>query len=142
MNEPAHSRRDERGGAFVGVAEAGDGPVRAWRPKLFDDDGAQAILRMDLPLSFDDLVAALYATVVTDEDLTAADEDLRSLATVGVACTGLWGIRAQSDRIRREEADGIIESPDRLVRCRQRVREVFGATVPMVPSGQPGQVVA
>jgi len=82
------------------------------------------VLRIECPLSFDEMVAALYG-VVEERDIEG-DEDLCGSVVVAMLTGGLDGLKEQAARIRREELHGAIEAPAFLALCRLRVAALFG----------------
>ena len=93
-------------------------------PRWFDDDDAPFRLQIELPLTFEEMVAALY-NVVELADI-ASDEDLRGSVAVTVLIDGLTALMARVSKIRQDEQRHTIESPDFLAHCRLRVAELLG----------------
>lgn len=93
-------------------------------PRWFDDDDAPFRLQIELPLTFEEMVAALY-NVVELADI-ASDEDLRGSVAVTVLIDGLTALMARVSKIRQDEQRHTIESPDFLAHCRVRVAELLG----------------
>ena len=78
-------------------------------PRWFDDDDAPFRLQIQLPLTFEEMVAALY-NVVELADI-ASDEDLRGSVAVTVLIDGLTALMARVSKIRQDEQRHTIESP-------------------------------
>src|SRR5712692_10830963 len=77
--------------------------------RWFEAEGRPFILRVELPLAFDEMVAALYGTTVPG-DITG-DEDLIGAVVVTLTLEGLPALAERAARIRRDEQRGAIESP-------------------------------
>ena len=95
---------------------------------LGDDDRDQPlVLQLRLPVSADEMTAALYG----DEQLSpadlAADENVWGFAACAVAQDGMNHIERRADQIAVEEARGTLANPAWLELCRRRVAEVTGA---------------
>jgi hypothetical protein len=85
----------------------------------FDADGKPFVLRVEYPLTSEEMVAALYGVV--DPTDIASDEDLCGSVAVTLSLEGLPGLSVRVQRIRRAERAGSIESAPFLATCRQRV---------------------
>jgi hypothetical protein len=85
---------------------------------------------INLPLSLDEMVAALYRahSYLESRDLVTSD-DVRGHVALEVVLAGLAAVQDTVESIGRLEAMGRIESADWLALCRQRVRDVFGTAV-------------
>jgi hypothetical protein len=90
----------------------------------FDMDGRPFTLRVEYPLSFDEMVAAVYGTA--DLADLVSDEDLCGSVAVALSLEGLPGLSARVSKLRHAEGDGSIESAVFLATCRQRVAALFG----------------
>ena len=88
-------------------------------PEFSDLDGdGGGVLRIELPLSPTEMVAALYYSAgISCQDLVTAGDLWREIA-VTVACSGLGVIR---DRAAELVDPGNIAAPDWLRFCRERV---------------------
>lgn len=104
------------------------GPARRDGPPLlpavrgerwFDPDGRPFTLRVEIPLGFDEMVAALYGVAEPGEITTA--EAVTGCVAVTLALEGLPALAERAARIRHAEQRGTIESPQFLALCRQRV---------------------
>ena len=87
--------------------------------RWFEPEGRPFILRVELPLAFDEMVAALYG-IAEPGDITG-DEDLIGAVAVTVTLEGLPALTERAARIRHDEQHDAIESPAFLAQCRQRV---------------------
>jgi hypothetical protein len=88
--------------------------------------GDSALAWWEEALSLEQLVALLYENFLS-EDLAAADEQVRELAVVEVACGGLVALELKAKAIRRTQARQTPQAAAWLARCRQRASEVFGS---------------
>lgn len=77
------------------------------------------ILRIECPLTPDEMVAALYG-VVEEGDIDG-DEDLCGSVVVTMLTIGLPRLKERAARIRGDELRGAIEAPTFLALCRRRV---------------------
>lgn len=103
----------------------GDAAGAALRVRVTLCAGDSAMAWWEEPLSLEQLVAVLYENFSAG-DLAAADEQVRELAVVDVACSGLVALDVRAEAIRRTEAHQTPQAAARLARCRQRASEVFG----------------
>lgn len=99
-----------------------DGPlvlpaVRGGR--WFDDDGRPFVLRAEIPLGFEEMVAALYGVAEPGE--ITDREALIGCVAVTVALEGLPALAERAARIRRAEQRGTLDSPEFLALCRRQV---------------------
>jgi hypothetical protein len=106
---------------------------------LGDDDRDQSlVLRLRLPISANELAAALY----DDDELCpadlAADENVWGFAAVAIVHDGLAAVQRRAEEIAVAEMQGTLASPAWLATCRRRVAEVTGTVVAEVT----GTVVA
>jgi len=106
-------------------------PVIAGGAWLGDDDPDQSLtLQLRLPISAEELVAALYE----DDQLCPADlvkdENVWGFAAVAIVQDGLNAIQRHRDEILVAEARGTLVNPAWLATCRCRVAEVTGTAVP------------
>jgi len=85
----------------------------------FDADGKPFVLRVEYPLTFDEMVAAVYGTA--DLADLVSDEDLCGSVAVTLSLEGLPALSDRVSRLRHAEGDGSIESAVFLATCRQRV---------------------
>ena len=85
----------------------------------FDSDHRPFALRVEYPLTAEEMVAALY-DVVEPQDM-ASDEDLCGSVAVTLACEGLPGLSGRVRKIQLQEQLGTVESAAFLGQCRGRV---------------------
>jgi hypothetical protein len=84
--------------------------------------------QVELPLSFEELVATLYGpNLVAPDDLPASDGDLRDLIMAVIACEGSRSIQEQAKDVLEAEAAGVVTAPEWLARVRQRVSALLGS---------------
>jgi hypothetical protein len=97
--------------------------------RWFDAVGLPCLLRMELPVATEGMVAALYREYarLLDTDL-ATDEDVWGRIAVVVVQDGLSKIWRTADEIRAQEQSGTLDAPDWLAFCRHRVAAVVGQT--------------
>lgn len=93
--------------------------------RWFGPERGPFVLRIEQPLTFDEMVAALYA-VAEPEDITS-DEDLCGSVVVTLLIEGLLSLEARATKLRRDEVRGAIESPAFLALCRRRVAALLGS---------------
>jgi hypothetical protein len=108
---PQASTRKEVTHRCVSPAISGD----AW----FDADHRPFVLRVEYPLSAEEMVAALYGTADPQDIATVGD--LYGAVAVTLSIEGLRGLAARAARIRRQEQRGGVESAAFLALCRERV---------------------
>lgn len=103
-------------------------PVIAGGVWLGDADREQPLtLQLRLPVSGDELAAALYSDEgLTLEDL-ADDEKVWGFAAAAIASDGLNAIQQRADEIALAEVRGRVADPAWLAACRRRVADVTGA---------------
>jgi len=82
------------------------------------------VLRIECPLAFDEMVAALYGIVEAGD--MASDEELCGSVAVALLIEGLPPLHERAGKIRLDERRGAIESPAFLALCRQRVAALTG----------------
>src|SRR5579871_2435217 len=131
-------------GASIGVAmrnersavpdqrEAGPvSPVITGGHWLGDDDPDQSLtLQLRLPVSAEELAAALYSDeYLGPADLTK-DENVWGFAAVAIVQDGLKAIQHHRDEVLVAEARGTLGNPAWLATCRRRVAEVSGTLLP------------
>ncbi len=95
--------------------------------RWFEADGRPYIARMELPLSAEEMVAALYGEHprLMPADLEA-DEGVWANAALVVVQDGLREIERIAVRIRQQERSPELAAPEWLAFCRRRVAEVTG----------------
>jgi len=93
-------------------------------PRWFDTDNRPFVLRIECPLAFDEMVAALYGTAQPGD--LASDEDVCGSITVALSIEGLTALQERARKIRQNEHRGAIESPAFLALCRQRIAALTG----------------
>jgi len=101
---------------------------------LGDDDRDQSlVLRLRLPISANELAAALYNDDgLCPADLTA-DHNVWGFAAVAIIQDGLNAIQHRAEEIAVAEMRGTLANPAWLATCRRRVAEVTG-TAPQAHS--------
>ncbi len=77
------------------------------------------VLRVEVPLTVEQMVAALYDVAQPDE--ISSDEGLCGSVAVTLLIEGLPRLEARATRLARDEQRGAVESPEFLAFCRQRV---------------------
>lgn len=92
--------------------------------RWFDTENRPFVLRIECPLAFDEMVAALYGAAQADE--MASDEDLCGSVTVALLIEGLSILQDRAAKIRADERHSAIASPEFLAMCRQRVAALIG----------------
>lgn len=92
--------------------------------RWFDPPDGAFILRVECPLTFDEMVAALYG-VVEESDIDG-NEDLCGSVAVTMLTGGLPALQERAARIRHDELRGAIEAPAFLALCRRRVEALLG----------------
>ena len=107
-----HSQADRAGGELAGL------PVVSGT-RWFDPQDRPFVLRIECPLAFEELVAAIYGVAEADE--LASDEELCGCVAVTLLIEGFPGLRERARKIRADERHGAIESPAFLALCRQRI---------------------
>ena len=113
-----HDQADRLGGEPPGGLPVISGP------RWFDTQNRPFVLRIECPLAFDEMVAALYGVVETGD--MVSDEDLCGSAVVTLLIEGLPALKERAEKIRVDESRGAIESPGFLALCRQRVAALTG----------------
>jgi len=101
------------------------GPVLAAGSGLFDGKGRPLVVRLEVPLSPGEMVAALYGE---HERLTQADfptdQDVWRYVAVVVAQDGMHAIEQLADVIDEQERSHTLTAPEWLAWCWQRVAEL------------------
>jgi hypothetical protein len=92
--------------------------------RWFGPEHRPFVLRIEQPLTFDEMVAALYGVVELDD--IVSDEDLCGSVAVTLLVEGLAALEARAAKLRRDEFSGAVESPEFLAICRQRVAALIG----------------
>jgi hypothetical protein len=92
--------------------------------KWFGPENRPLVLRIECPVTFDEMVAALYGAAEAGD--MASDEDLCGSVAVTLLIGGLPALRESAEQIRRDERRGAIVSLAFLALCRQRVAELTG----------------
>jgi hypothetical protein len=90
----------------------------------FEAEGRPFVLRVECPLSVDEVVAALYG-VVEPGDI-ATDEDLCGSVAVTLLLEGARSLRERVGVLRQREQLGAVESVAFLAACRERVLALLG----------------
>jgi hypothetical protein len=120
-------------------------PVIAGGAWLGDDSRHQPlVLQLRLPVSAEELAAALYGDDHLSPADLAADENVWAFAAVAIVQDGLNAIQRRADEILVAEIRGRLASAAWLEVCRRRVAEVTGsaatgpATFPSSPAVRAG----
>jgi hypothetical protein len=85
-------------------------------------------LQLRLPVSAEELAAALYSDDLLSPPDLATDADVWAFAAVAIVQDGLDAIQRHADEIAVAEARGELANPAWLELCRRRVAEVTGST--------------
>ena len=107
---------------------AGNAPVRlpvVSGARWFGPEARPFALRIEVPLTFGEMVAALYGVVQADE--IGSDEDLCGNVAVTLLIEGLPGVESRAAKLSREEQHGCVESPEFLDLCRERVTALLAS---------------
>ena len=107
------------------------GPLLTAGSGLFDGEGRPLVVRMEVPLSAGEMVAALYGEHerLTQADL-GTDQDVWRYVAVVVAQDGMHAIEQLADVIDEQERCRSLAAPEWLAWCRRRVDEVAARGVP------------
>jgi hypothetical protein len=127
--QSSHSERAEAD-AVENDANRVDGQLPSALPVIrgarwFGSEPRPLVLRVELPLTCEEMVAALYGTVQPDE--ISASEELCGCVAVTLLLEGLPALQERAARLRSSEQRGGVESPEFLDLCRQRVAELLAA---------------
>jgi hypothetical protein len=100
--------------------------VRSW---LFDGEGRPHVVRIELPLSAGEMVAALYGEHehLMPADLDTDEEVWEHIAVV-IVQDGLKAVEQLADMIDAQEPCRSLAAPEWLALCRHRVGEVIAGT--------------
>jgi hypothetical protein len=92
---------------------------------LFEGEGRPHVLQMELPLSAEEMVAALYGEhkILQDVDL-ATDEEVWAHTALVVVQDGLTAVEHLADEILVQEHRRTLAAPQWLALCRRRVAEL------------------
>lgn len=93
--------------------------------RWFGSESRPFVLRVEVPLSSEEMVAALYGVVQRDEIGTG--EDLCGCVAVTLLIEGLPAVQARAATLRVVELRGGLASPEFLALCRKRVAELLVA---------------
>jgi hypothetical protein len=93
--------------------------------RWFGSEPRPLVLRVELPLTCEEVVAALYGTAQPDE--ISASEDLCGCVAVTVLLEGLPALQERAARLRATELRGGVGSPEFLDLCRRRVAGLLAA---------------
>ncbi|BCJ28287.1 winged helix-turn-helix transcriptional regulator [Actinocatenispora sera] len=91
-------------------------------------------LRVELPLTADEMAAALYYEPQLVADDLVHDQDVRDALVLAVATEGLVAIRQRVSQLHDDIATGTVDA-GWLAVCRRRLADVFAAR----PAGRPMQ---
>jgi hypothetical protein len=94
-------------------------------PHWFGSVPRSLIVRVDVPLPFDEVVAVLHDVAQPDDLL--ADEDLVGCVAVTLLLEGLPGVEARAAKLRQDEANDTVDSPGFLSHCRERVNALLAS---------------
>jgi hypothetical protein len=86
--------------------------------RWFDPVSRPVLIRIECPLTFNEVVAALYNRA--DADDLASAEDLVGVVAVTLMLEGLPALMKHAEKIRMDEQRAAIVSPAFLTLCRQR----------------------
>ena len=100
--------------------------------RWFDPVDGAFIVRVECPLTLDEMVAALYG-IVEESDIDG-DEDLCGSVAVTLLTAGLSVLKERAAKIRRDELGGAIEAPAFLALCRRRVEALLSDVIAMAAS--------
>lgn len=96
---------------------------------LGDDDRDQPLtLQLRLPVSADELAAALYGNDGLCPADLAADENVWGFAAAAIVQGGLNAAQHRAEEITVAEMQGTLANPAWLATCRRRIAEVTGTT--------------
>ena len=111
------------------------GPVFTAGSGLFDREGRPLVVRVEVPLSAEEMVAALYGEFdcLTRADLGTTEDVWRHVAVV-VAQDGMNTIELIADLIDEQERYRMLIAPEWLAWCRRRVAEVTAGAPGVPPS--------
>lgn len=106
---------------------AGANPAATVGSSWFEAKGRPYVVRIELPLSAEEVVAALYR----DHDRLGppdlgTDEEVWGAIALAVIQDGLHAVDNAADSILVQEHHGTLAAPDWLALCRRRVAEVTG----------------
>jgi hypothetical protein len=115
--------------SHLGTAVAG--PVLTAGSGLFDGEGRPLVVRLEVPLSAGEMVAALYGEHerLTQADL-GTDQDVWRYVAVVIAQDGMQAIEQLANIIDEQERCRTLAAPEWLAWCRRRVDEVAARGVP------------
>jgi hypothetical protein len=100
-------------------------PVLTSGSGVFDGEGRPYVVRMELPLSAEQMVAALYGDrghLMPDD--VGTDERVWANAAVAVVQDGLAAVEQLARQIQAQEASSTLAAPGWLALCRRRVAEM------------------
>ena len=93
--------------------------------RWFGPEARPFALRIEVPLTFGEMVATLYGVVQPDE--IGSDEDLCGNVAVTLLIEGLAGVESRAAKLARDEQNGSVESPEFLASCRQWVAALLAS---------------
>jgi len=107
------------------LAAAVTSPLLTAGSGLFDGEGRPLVVRLEVPLSAGEMVAALYGEHerLTEVDIPT-DQDVWRYVAVVVAQDGMHAIEQMADVIAEQEQRRTLAAPEWLAWCRRRVNEV------------------
>ena len=100
------------------LAPAVTSPLLTAESGLFDGEGRPLVMRLEVPLSAGEMVAALYGEHerLTQADL-GTDQDVWRYVAVVVAQDGMHAIEQPADVITEQERCGSLAAPEWLAWC-------------------------
>jgi hypothetical protein len=93
--------------------------------RWFGSEPRPLVLRVELPLTCEEMVAALYGIVQADEITTR--EELCGCVAVTLLLEGLPALQERAARLRASELRAGVASPEFLDSCRRRVAGLLAA---------------
>jgi hypothetical protein len=92
-------------------------------PRWFGSEPKQFVLRAEIPVTFDEMVAALYGTAGL-EDLASA-EDMCGSVVAALLVEGFQAFESRAEKLHRDDLAQRIDSPAFLSLCRRRVADLM-----------------
>jgi hypothetical protein len=93
--------------------------------RWFGSEPRPLVLRVELPLTCEEMAAALYGTAQPDE--ITSSEELCGCVAVTLLLEGLPALQERAARLRATELRSGVESPEFLDLCRRRVAGLLAA---------------
>jgi hypothetical protein len=95
--------------------------------RWFGQEHGPYVLRVELRLTLDEMVAGLYGVAETGD--IGSTEDLCGSVVVTLLAEGLTVLQERVAKIRVDEQDGTIQAPEYLEYCRRRVAALLSVCV-------------